>query len=97
MYIKILNKCLRDVPPKLLDNMDEHVKECDPLENHKYFLIKAIVGEYLKVKLFHSGKLLSFELHKKVCTWDKHKNNIIRGTINYLPLFKMYKYYVTGQ
>ena len=65
MYLRIVNKCLRDVPPKLLDNMDEHIKECDPLENHRYFLIKSIVEEYLKVKLFYIGKLLTSQLHKK--------------------------------
>lgn len=46
MYSRILNKCLRDVLPKLLDNMDEHIKKCDPLENHRYLLIKSVIEEY---------------------------------------------------
>lgn len=60
MYLQVLNKCLRDVPPKLLNNMDE-----DPLENHRYLLIKSIIEEYLKVKLVNIRKLLTSEPHKK--------------------------------
>lgn len=48
MYLKILKKCLRDVPSKLFDNMDEHIKECDPLENHRKF----IRAKNTKVTLF---------------------------------------------
>lgn len=63
MYLSILNKCFRDVPPKLLNNMEDHVKECDPLENHRYLLIRSIFEEYLKIKLYYIGKLQTMEMH----------------------------------
>ena len=63
MYLTILNKCLRDVPPKLLNNMEDHVKDCDPLENHRYLLIRSILEEYLKIKLYFLGKLKSMDMH----------------------------------
>lgn len=65
MYFEILNKCLRDVPPKLLENMEDHVKDCGPMENHRYLLIRSIFEEYLKVKLYHLGKLKTMELHSQ--------------------------------
>lgn len=64
MYSFLLNKCMREVPPKLLDNMEEHVKDCDPLENHRYLLIRCVLEEYLKVKLFHIGKLETLKMSK---------------------------------
>lgn len=59
--------------------MDEHIKECAPLENHRYFLIKAIIEEYLKVKLFHIGKLLTSELHKKFIRAKNTKVTLFEG------------------
>lgn len=79
MYLRVLNKCIRDVPPKLLDNMDEHIKECAPLENHRYLLIKAIVEEYLKVKLFHIGKLITSNLHKTFIRAKNTKVTLFKG------------------
>ncbi len=59
--------------------MDEHIKECDPLENHRYFLIKAVIEEYLKVKLFYIGKLLTTKLHKKSVRAINTKTTLFEG------------------
>ena len=44
---------------------NDHIMDCDAMENHKYFLIKLIIESYIKVNLFHIGKEYSLNEHKK--------------------------------
>lgn len=44
---------------KLFVTFDEHVKELEILENHKYILIKLIITFYFQIKLFHEGKRIT--------------------------------------
>lgn len=55
----------------------DHVKDCDPLESHRYnLLIKSIIEEYLKLKLCHLRKLMTMN-PQNICTTTKYKICVI--------------------
>lgn len=48
----------------LFCNFNEHIKDLDILDNHKYFLIKFIIEFYFKIKLFYEGKMITLHEQK---------------------------------
>ena len=48
----------------LYQNFDNHILECEVLENHKYYLIRLIISIYTKVNLYHIGKQYTINQHK---------------------------------
>lgn len=42
--------------------MSEHSLDHGPLDNHRVFLIKSILFEYFKIRLYHAGKIISSNL-----------------------------------
>ena len=49
----------------LFTNLDNHVLDCEVLENHKYYFIRLIIEVYTKVMLFHIGKQYTLSQHKE--------------------------------
>lgn len=45
--------------------LDNHMKECEPLDNHLILLIKAIAEKYLQVRCYYAGKQYTANLITK--------------------------------
>lgn len=54
-YEHLINSCFRMINSSVFDNMDEHIFESKIFENHRYYLIKFILEQYLNTKLFYIG------------------------------------------
>lgn len=54
-YEHLINRCFRMINSSVFDNMDEHIFESKIFENHRYYLIKFILEQYLNTKLFYIG------------------------------------------
>lgn len=57
----------------LFNDMIYHVLDQDPLDNHRYLLMKSIVETYFSLRLKHESKLLKFD----GCTMRTHLNKTI--------------------
>jgi len=62
----------------LFKNFDNHVKDADFIENHKYELIKLIMDYYLRTKISYFEK----------CATLQHQGLSVRHTLNKIILFK---------
>lgn len=63
----------------IFENFDEHVRELEVLENHKYYLISLIVELYCKVKLYHFGKRMTTSQHSSFIRKKLTKTVIFSG------------------
>lgn len=49
----------------LFREFDQHILDCDIMDNHKYIFIKKIIEFYVKINLFHIAKTKSLNQHKQ--------------------------------
>ncbi|KYN11230.1 THAP domain-containing protein 9, partial [Trachymyrmex cornetzi] len=78
-YQKIICDTMRNLDiTALFKNFDNHVKDVDIIENHKYELIKLIIDYYLRTKMSYIGK----------CVTLRHQGLSVRHSLNKTILFK---------
>ncbi|KFM71923.1 THAP domain-containing protein 9, partial [Stegodyphus mimosarum] len=68
-------KCVIENSPNIFLGMHEHILNHDPLDNHRSSLIKAILFEYLKIRLYHAGKVETEKLQNKKLM---HENDLVK-------------------
>lgn len=78
-FNKLIADCFRNVPTNILNKIDDHILDCNPLENHKYLLIKLIFEQYLNIKLYHVGKSTTLSFQKKSIRQKYNKTVIFSG------------------
>ena len=60
---KIISNCFMDlIEENLFKNLDGHVLEQEPMNNHRYFLIKLILKTYLNICFSSIGKMKTSHL-----------------------------------
>ena len=62
----INNICLNLFGNHIFKCLDDHVKTCDPMNNHACLLMKCIMSVYIECRLSHAAKLLSADILSKI-------------------------------
>lgn len=78
---RIISNCFKEIlfQGDIFENMNNHVMECEPLVNHKYLLIKLILEEYIKIKLFHISNIKTAKFQQKKIRQSNNKETLRCG------------------
>lgn len=73
-----INYSIAQIESNIFPNL-EHIINQIPLENHRTFLIKAILFEYLKIRFYHFGKIATETLQQKKVRSINSKKTLLAG------------------
>lgn len=76
IFAKCVLKVLRNVQ-SLFNNLQNHIFDQDPLDSHRYFLMKTIIEIYFSLRFKHESKLLKFS--RETIRTHLNKTVIFRG------------------
>lgn len=63
-FIKIILYSMRQMPSNIFKNMNDHILNQCPFDNHRTVLIKSILYEYLKIRFYHSASIATEKLRE---------------------------------
>lgn len=76
---QLLIQTIQDISSSIFYSLNEHSFDQSPLENHRLTLIKAVLFEYFKVRLYHVGKQITEKLQLNKVRNINNKTTLFLG------------------